>query len=49
MQILIKMINQEQINTRRQLYIDLRIPNRVYTCAREEAECSRNITRIYEG
>lgn len=49
MQTLIRAINQEQINTRRQLYIDLRVPNRVYTCAREEIECGRNIARIYAG
>lgn len=49
MQTLIRAINQEQINTRRQLYIDLRVPNRIYTCAREETECDRNIARIYAG
>lgn len=49
MKTLIKMIQEGQINTARQLYIDLRIPNRIYTCAREETECARNIARIYEG
>ncbi len=49
MKTLIMLINQEKINANRQLYIDLRIPNRVYTCAKEETECARNIARIYEG
>jgi len=49
MKTLINLINSEQINPRRQAYIDLRIPGRIYTCAREEAECLRNLTRIYEG
>lgn len=49
MQTLIAAINQEGISTRRQLYIDLRIPNRIYTCSRDEVECARNIARIYEG
>lgn len=46
---LINLIISEQISTQRQFYIDLRIPGRVYTCGRDETECSRNITRIYES
>lgn len=46
---LIGLITTEQLQTKRQLYIDLRLPGRVYTCAREEAECARNIARIYES
>lgn len=49
MQTLIGLLNSEQINAKRQFYVDLRIPGRVYTCAREEAECMRNLTRIYEN
>jgi hypothetical protein len=30
-------------------YIDMRVPGRVYTCAREESECARNLARIYES
>ena len=44
---LIRIIQQEQINTGRQYYIDMRLPKRIYTCAREESECARNIARIY--
>ncbi len=44
---LIRIIQQEQINTGRQYYIDTRLPKRIYTCAREESECARNIARIY--
>ncbi len=46
---LIGLIKSEQLSTQRQLYIDLRIPGRVYTCSRDEAECARNIARIYES
>lgn len=44
---LIQLIKSEQINTGRQYYIDMRLPKRIYTCARDEWECARNITRIY--
>ncbi|MCB9806534.1 hypothetical protein H6768_01290 [Candidatus Peribacteria bacterium] len=44
---LINIIQHEQINTRRQFYIDLRIPKKIYTCDRDEVECVRNIERIY--
>lgn len=44
---LIRLIEQESINTRRQHYIDLRVPKRVYTCGRDEGDCARNIARIY--
>jgi cell division septal protein FtsQ len=44
---LIQLIQSEQINTARQYYIDMRLPKRVYTCARDEWECAGNITRIY--
>lgn len=47
-QTLIRLIEQESINTSRQAYIDLRVSKRIYTCARDEADCSRNIARIYE-
>lgn len=46
---LIGLITTEQLQTKRQTYIDLRVPGRVYTCARDEAECARNIARIYES
>lgn len=46
-QTLIRIIQQESINTSKQTYIDLRVPKRIYTCARDEADCARNITRIY--
>lgn len=44
---LIGLVQHEQINTHQQSYIDLRIPKRVYTCAKTETECPRNIERIY--
>ncbi len=44
---LIQAIQSEQINTGRQYYIDMRLPRRIYACARDESECARNITRIY--
>jgi len=44
---LIQLIQKEQINTARQYYIDMRLPKRVYTCARDESACAQNITRIY--
>jgi len=49
MKTFIGILNGEQINTKRQAYIDMRVPGRVYTCAREEAECARNLARIYES
>lgn len=49
MQTLIWLLNSEQINAKRQLYVDMRIPGRIYTCGRDEAECGRNIARIYEN
>lgn len=44
---LIQLIKNEKINTGRQYYIDMRLPKRIYTCARDESECARNIARIY--
>ncbi len=44
---LIQLIQKEQINTARQYYIDMRLPKRIYTCARDESACAQNITRIY--
>jgi len=46
---LISILQSEEINTLRQFYIDLRIPRRIYTCARDETECARNMERIYGG
>ncbi len=46
---LITLITGEHINTRRQSYIDLRIPKRIYTCPAEDSDCAQNISRIYEG
>lgn len=44
---LIRIIQQESINTSKFAYIDLRVPKRIYTCGRDESDCARNIARIY--
>jgi cell division septal protein FtsQ len=49
LQSLIALIQKGEMDTRRYLYLDLRVPGRIYTCAREEGECARNMTRIYEA
>jgi hypothetical protein len=48
MKTLVEIIKHEHINTNIQYYIDMRLPKRIYTCARDELECSRNIERIYD-
>ena len=30
-------------------YVDLRVPNRVYTCARSESACAQNLANIYNN
>jgi cell division septal protein FtsQ len=49
MRTLIQILQQDHINTTRQAYIDLRVPKRIYVCAREESVCQQNINRIYNG
>ncbi len=41
------MIAQGHIVVQRQKYIDMRMQNRIYTCAETEGACNINIKNIY--
>ena len=44
---LAQLIDQKQLATNRYLYVDLRIPNKLYTCVLGEAVCIRNLSLLY--
>jgi hypothetical protein len=42
------LMSQEKVIPQRSLYIDIRVPKKIYTCSREEASCSINLRQIYD-
>ncbi len=42
------LINQEKIFPQRSLYIDIRVPKKIYTCARDDSSCTINLRQIYD-
>ncbi len=42
------LIKQEQLTPSRFLYIDVRVPKKMYTCPRDEAQCVLNLRNIYD-
>lgn len=42
------LIKQGQLTPNRFLYIDVRVPKKMYTCPRDEAQCVLNLRNIYD-
>ena len=42
-----KLISEGKVVLSHLMYIDMRIPNRIYTCATSEGACSLNLKSIY--
>jgi hypothetical protein len=42
------LINQEKIFPQRYLYIDIRVPKKLYVCPRDSEDCKNNLIRIYD-
>ncbi len=43
-----QLINQEKIFPSRALYIDARVPKKIYTCPRDDGSCSINLRHTYD-